>query len=231
MVGLVANFFSPAGVMLIEQKFAIFCLFMRSHGIHGKGKTSIHHQFGWHKPCPNLQLFMSISCLSLILRTSYCMHCMLSLGICPSQPNTLTPPHRPGRASTESQLMPNTVRSWESESHSGDGMNFGACPGSWRGSVKAPTVRLRYMNMLVGWYMIPEENFILQAEVAFVPRFVVCHAGTGRCRSWEILTQLASTACKVLAFQLRGQDVHNMFILEHDHLHCFSWHIIVWYCM
>eukprot|EP00438_Fugacium_kawagutii_P027935 Skav234348 [mRNA] locus=scaffold1274:34046:35039:+ [translate_table: standard] len=25
-----------------------------------------------------------------------------------------------------------------------------------------------YMNMLVGWYMIPEENFVLQAEVAFV---------------------------------------------------------------
>ena len=29
---------------------------------------------------------------------------------------------------------------------------------------------LRYMNMLVGWYMIPEENFVLQAEVAFVAR-------------------------------------------------------------
>eukprot|EP00435_Cladocopium_sp_Y103_P051294 s992_g15.t2 len=25
-----------------------------------------------------------------------------------------------------------------------------------------------YMNMLIGWYMIPEENFVLQAEVAFV---------------------------------------------------------------
>ena len=24
--------------------------------------------------------------------------------------------------------------------------------------------------MLVGWYMIPEENFVLQAEVAFVAR-------------------------------------------------------------
>ena len=26
----------------------------------------------------------------------------------------------------------------------------------------------RYMNMLIGWYMIPEDNFVLQAEVAFV---------------------------------------------------------------
>ena len=30
MAGIVANFFSPAGVMLIEQKFAFFCLFMRT---------------------------------------------------------------------------------------------------------------------------------------------------------------------------------------------------------
>lgn len=29
---------------------------------------------------------------------------------------------------------------------------------------------LRYQNMLIGWYTIPEENFALQAEVAFAPR-------------------------------------------------------------
>ena len=34
----------------------------------------------------------------------------------------------------------------------------------------SPFPDFRYQNMLVGWYMIPEENFALQAEVAFVAR-------------------------------------------------------------
>lgn len=33
ITGIVANFFEPSGVMLIEQKFACFCLFMRPLGI------------------------------------------------------------------------------------------------------------------------------------------------------------------------------------------------------
>lgn len=84
MTGIVANFFSPAGIMLIEQKFAFFCLFMRN----------------------------------LPIATKY--------------------------AYTSSQT-------WDS-------FNRKPIDAKYRA----------YMNMLVGWYMIPEENFVLQAEVAFV---------------------------------------------------------------
>lgn len=84
MTGIVANFFSPAGIMLIEQKFAFFCLFMRN----------------------------------LPIATKY--------------------------AYTSSQT-------WDS-------FNRKPIDAKYRA----------YMNMLVGWHMIPEENFVLQAEVAFV---------------------------------------------------------------
>jgi len=84
ITGIVANFFNPSGVMLIEQKFACFCLFMRN----------------------------------LPIATKY--------------------------AYMSSQT-------WES-------FNRKNIDAKYRS----------YMNMLVGWYMIPEDNFVLQAEVAFV---------------------------------------------------------------
>ncbi|CAK9104517.1 unnamed protein product, partial [Durusdinium trenchii] len=83
-MAIVANLFSPPNVMLIEKKFAIFCLFMRN----------------------------------LPIATKY--------------------------AYTSSQT-------WESFNRKEIDEKYRA-----------------YQNMLVGWYMIPEENFALQAEVAFV---------------------------------------------------------------
>lgn len=45
ITGIVANFFNPSGVMLIEQKFACFCLFMRPLGIN-RSKTLMFFAMG-----------------------------------------------------------------------------------------------------------------------------------------------------------------------------------------